>query len=72
MGICPFGKINNNGGIHSNQRVLFDPYIYIKFCHTSNPPELFLYTKDITVEMLLKSAQNKRKRNKTGHFRSLG
>ena len=34
-----------------NQKVLFDP-IYMKFCHTLNPPELCIYTKDRIVEVI--------------------
>ena len=45
--------------------------IYIKFCHTSNLPELCIYTKDTTAEMALKSAQNTHKKIEIGNFRSL-
>ena len=44
-----------------NQSVLF-ALIYIKFCHMSNPQELYIYTKNTTAEMALKSAQNTHKR----------
>ena len=45
--------------------------IYIKVCHTPDSPEHCIYTKDTTVELTLKAAQNTQKRNKIGHFRSL-
>ena len=49
----------------------YSTLIYMKFCHTSNLPELCIYTKDTTAEMALKSAQNTHKRNKISYFRSL-
>ena len=64
------------GKIHNNQVIIFfvlenhSTLINIKFCHTSNLPELCIYTKDTTAEMALKSAQYTQKRNKFGHFRS--
>ena len=49
----------------------YSTLIYVKFCHMSNLPELCIYTKDTTAEMVLKSDQNTHKRNNIGHFRSL-
>ena len=47
----------------------YSTLIYLQCCHTSNLPEFCVYTKDMTAEMALKSAQNTHKRNKIGHFR---
>ena len=45
MGIRPLGKINNNGEIHSNQRVLFDPYIYKVLSHVKSPRTFLIHER---------------------------
>ena len=42
----------------------YSTFIGIKFCHTSYPPELSIFTKDTTFEVASKSVRSSRNRKR--------